>query len=87
MNHGKHLEKPTIQEIHSTLMSHLDKLYSFYGNTSGVRIARKHIAWYFKHLGPVAQNVQSHINQAQCPSQQIVLINTAFDLLTTHSAG
>ncbi|MGZ5006396.1 MAG: tRNA dihydrouridine synthase DusB [Methylobacter sp.] len=87
INHGKHIEKPTIAEIHSILMSHLDKLYSFYGNASGVRIARKHIAWYFRHLGPIARDSQSSINQAQCPSQQITLINSAFNFLTTDRAA
>ncbi|MDO9270293.1 MAG: tRNA dihydrouridine synthase DusB [Methylobacter sp.] len=87
INHGKHLEKPKVTDIHNTLMNHLDKLYSFYGNTSGVKIARKHIAWYFKHLEPVAQDTQSTINQAQCPSQQIALINSAFNLLTTDRAA
>ncbi len=87
IKHGKHLEKPTVTDIQNTLMSHLDKLYSFYGNASGVRIARKHIDWYFKHLGTVAQDAQSNINQAQCPSQQIALINSAFNLLTTDSAA
>lgn len=87
INHGKHLEKPTVTDIHATLMSHLDKLYSFYGNTSGVRIARKHIAWYFKHLASVAPDTKSNINRAQCPSQQIALINSAFNFLTTDSAA
>lgn len=87
INHGKHIEKPTVTDIHGTLMSHLDKLYGFYGNASGVRIARKHIAWYFKHLGSVAQDAQSNINQAQCPSHQIALINSAFNLLTTDRAA
>jgi tRNA-dihydrouridine synthase B len=87
INHGKHLEKPTVTDIHYTLLSHLDKLYSFYGNASGVKIARKHIAWYFKHLEFVTQHAQSVINQAQYPSQQIMLINSAFTLLTTDSAA
>ncbi|MGR9013256.1 MAG: tRNA dihydrouridine synthase DusB [Gammaproteobacteria bacterium] len=87
INYGKHLEKPTVTDIHSTLMSHLDKLYGFYGNASGVRIARKHIAWYFKHFASVAQNSKININQAQCPSKQIALINSAFDFLTTDSAA
>jgi tRNA-dihydrouridine synthase B len=87
INHGKHLEKPTITAIHNTLMSHLDKLYSFYGNESGVRIARKHIAWYFRHFESVAQDTQSTINQAQCPSQQIALINSAFNFLTIDRAA
>jgi len=87
INHGKHLEKPTITDIYTTLMNHLDKLYSFYGNASGVRIARKHIAWYFKHLDSVAQDAQSSINQAQCPSQQIALINSALNFSTTDRAA
>ncbi len=87
INHGKHLEKPTITDIHNTIITHLDKLYSFYGNASGVRIARKHIAWYFKHLESVTQDTKSNINQAQCPSQQIALINSAFNLLTTDRAA
>jgi tRNA-dihydrouridine synthase B len=87
INHGKHLEKPTVTDIHNTIVTHLDKLYSFYGNTSGVRIARKHIAWYFKHFPSVAQDTKSTINQAQCPSQQIALINSAFNFLTTDSAA
>ncbi|MGZ8159394.1 MAG: tRNA dihydrouridine synthase DusB [Methylobacter sp.] len=87
INHGKHLEKPTNTAIHDTLMSHLDKLYSFYGNASGVKIARKHIAWYLKHLESVTQDAKSAINQAQCPFQQIALINSAFNPLTTDRAA
>ncbi|WP_340121689.1 tRNA dihydrouridine synthase DusB [Methylobacter svalbardensis] len=87
INHGKHLEKPTVTDIYSILMSHLDKLYSFYGNASGVKIARKHIAWYFKHLESVAPDTKININQAQCPSEQIALIHSAFNLLTTDSAA
>ncbi len=87
IKHGKHLEKPTVTDIHSTIITHLDKLYSFYGNASGVRIARKHIAWYLKHFASVTQESKSNINLAQCPSQQISLINSAFNFLTTDSAA
>ena len=76
---GKNLEKPTDTAIHSTLLSHLDQLYSFYGNVSGVRIARKHIGWYFKHLGAISQDTKNSINQATSPSRQLALINSAFN--------
>ncbi|MFI3196739.1 MAG: tRNA dihydrouridine synthase DusB [Methylococcaceae bacterium] len=84
---GKTLEKPTDSTIHSTLLSHLEQLYSFYGNVSGVRIARKHIGWYFKHLGTINQDTKNNINQATCPSRQLVLINSAFTLLLNNSAA
>ena len=76
---GKALAKPTDTAIHGTLLSHLDQLYSFYGNVSGVRIARKHIGWYFKHLGAISQDAKNNINQATTPSRQLALINSAFN--------
>ena len=45
---GTTLAPPTQQEIQSTLLGHLDKLYEFYGEFMGPRIARKHIGWYMK---------------------------------------
>ena len=47
---GKHLPLPEVAEIHRVLINHLHELYSFYGEYSGVRIARKHISWYTKGL-------------------------------------
>ena len=77
---GKHLEKPKESEIHSTLQDHLEQLYSFYGSVSGVRIARKHIGWYLSHLDTISQETKNKINQAQCPNQQKMLLNAAFNL-------
>lgn len=79
---GQQLEKPDTAMIHSTLISHLEKLYSFYGDISGVRIARKHIGWYFKQLGAIPLHTQNAINQAHAPSEQIRRVHSAFDLLT-----
>lgn len=87
LDHGKILEKPTIADVQSTLSSHLEQLYDFYGNVSGVRIARKHIDWYFKRLGAAHPSMQDKINQAQAPSQQLALINSAFNLLTIDHAA
>jgi tRNA-dihydrouridine synthase B len=84
---GKAVEKPTDSAIQSTLLRHLEQLYSFYGNVSGVRIARKHISWYFKHLGPISTDAKNNINDANCPSRQLALINSAFNLLSTDSAA
>jgi len=78
---GKALEKPIASAIHSTLLSHLEQLYSFYGNVSGVRIARKHIGWYFKHFGSISQDAKNNINQTSIPSQQIMLVRAALNLL------
>jgi tRNA-dihydrouridine synthase B len=81
LEHGGHLEKPTVTAMRTTIMSHLEQLYSFYGNVSGVKIARKHIGWYFKHFGSISQDTKNNINQTSVPSQQIMLVRAALDLL------
>jgi tRNA-dihydrouridine synthase B len=81
LEHGEHLEKPTATAIRSTMMSHLEQLYRFYGTVSGVRIARKHIGWYFNHFGSITQDAKNTINQASSPSQQIMQVRAALDLL------
>jgi tRNA-dihydrouridine synthase B len=43
---------PTLQraEVRDIILAHLDSLYVFYGEESGVRIARKHLGWYCRQL-------------------------------------
>lgn len=43
---GQVLDAPTVSEIKEIVLTHLQELYGFYGEYSGCRIARKHIAWY-----------------------------------------
>ena len=60
LNTGEHLPEPTITEIRDIMLGHLDNLYSFYGEFTGVRVARKHISWYSKgqsHGGAFRQAV------------------------------
>jgi tRNA-dihydrouridine synthase B len=50
LTHGTLLAPPKTGEIHAVLREHLLDLYAFYGEETGVRIARKHISWYTKGL-------------------------------------
>lgn len=43
---GESLPAPSIAELKEIILGHLHELYDFYGEYSGCRIARKHIAWY-----------------------------------------
>jgi tRNA-dihydrouridine synthase B len=45
---GRRLPEPGPAEICRILTGHLEQLYAFYGEYTGVRVARKHIAWYSK---------------------------------------
>ncbi|QOJ08834.1 tRNA dihydrouridine synthase DusB [Nitrosomonas sp. H1_AOB3] len=47
---GSFLPPPEVAEIQRVLIDHLYELYHFYGEYSGVRIARKHISWYTRGL-------------------------------------
>lgn len=41
----------SLDEVKRTLLRHLSDLHQFYGEYQGLRIARKHCAWYLQHLG------------------------------------
>lgn len=77
---GAILENPSILEIYKVMVTHLEKLYSFYGDACGVKIARKHIGWYFKNMDFNDQDLKAKINQASQPKQQMMLIKSAFIL-------
>jgi tRNA-dihydrouridine synthase B len=47
---GTHLLPPTVDEIHTVMLEHINDLYGFYGDVAGMRVARKHISWYTKGL-------------------------------------
>jgi tRNA-dihydrouridine synthase B len=51
---GATLPPPEVEEIRRVLLAHLDELYEFYGEHTGVRVARKHISWYTKGLADSA---------------------------------
>ncbi len=45
---GEILPPPSIAAVRDTLLEHVRSLHEFYGETAGVRIARKHLGWYAK---------------------------------------
>jgi tRNA-dihydrouridine synthase B len=65
-----HLAAPHLKEIRETLIEHLHTLYDFYGDYTGVRMARKHIAWYSKGLRN-GNTFRQHMNTLEHPQQQL----------------
>lgn len=45
---GEELPSPTLEEVQTTLVEHINNVHQFYGEFLGVRIARKHVGWYLK---------------------------------------
>ena len=46
---GERLVPPSPLQIGRWVTAHLTQLYEFYGETAGIRIARKHLIWYSQH--------------------------------------
>lgn len=46
LERGEHTPPPDDGELLEIMSEHLENLYSFYGEHTGVRIARKHLGWY-----------------------------------------
>ncbi len=78
LNGNKLNKKQCLREVEVVINNHLEALYSFYGNISGVRIARKHIGWYFDYLGFIPLARRKEIFQIQNPSQQRMMVNAVF---------
>jgi tRNA-dihydrouridine synthase B len=77
---GDYLPLPEVAEIHRVLTKHLHELYDFYGEYSGVRVARKHISWYTKGLAGSA-TFRHAMNQLQTADQQLSAVNEFFSEL------
>ncbi len=74
---GRHLPPPEVAEIHRVLVAHLHDLYGFYGEQTGVRVARKHISWYTKGLAGSAA-FRHAMNQLQTCAEQLAAVNEFF---------
>jgi tRNA-dihydrouridine synthase B len=79
---GRRWREPSAQWIHETLVGHLQDLYEFYGEHTGVRVARKHIAWYVRSRRD-AVAFRERINSSCTRRQQLGEIERFFDRLAT----
>lgn len=74
---GEHMLPPTVDEIHQVMLEHLHDLYAFYGDLTGMRVARKHISWYTKGLSGSAA-FRHNMNTLQTIELQLQAINDFF---------
>jgi tRNA-dihydrouridine synthase B len=80
MTTGQHLPEPTPVEICSLLTGHLENLYEFYGEYTGVRVARKHIAWYSKGQRE-GNRFRQNINKLESAGAQLDYVRNYFESL------
>ncbi|GAB4512881.1 MAG: tRNA dihydrouridine synthase DusB [Sulfuricaulis sp.] len=75
---GEKLAPPPVTEVRDTLLDHLETLYAFYSEYSGVRMARKHISWYSKGLRDGAA-FRHRVNQVETREAQLAMVREFFD--------
>ncbi len=77
LKHGELLDEPTLEEVRDILLGHLRNLYAFYGERTGVLMARKHICWYSKGLrhGNTFRQAVNHTDEIE---KQLVMVERFF---------
>ena len=77
---GNCLAAPTVAEARMLIVEHLADHYAFYGEDSGVRIARKHLGWYTSALAG-GDAFRREVNVATTVPEQLGAVERFFDRL------
>ena len=70
LRHGRKIPAPPLEAQCAVLLRHYEGLLSHYGRAVGVRVARKHIAWYCKDL-PGESEFRARVNRMDNASSVI----------------
>jgi tRNA-dihydrouridine synthase B len=65
-------------DLRDIMLGHLREMHQFYGKRTGVRVARKHLTWYCKHLLN-ADDFRFRVVRVESAEQQIDLTREYFD--------
>lgn len=77
---GERLPDPDVSRRMDILLSHYNDMLSHYGDTTGLRIARKHIGWYSRGL-PRSAEFRAVVNSSKDPDEVRTLIGNFFQPL------
>ena len=78
LNPDQHLPQLDKNELRDIMLDHLSELHRFYGELTGVRVARKHLTWYCNSLAN-ADEFRHQVVRVESASEQISLTKTYFD--------
>ena len=67
-----------LENVRDIMRAHLEDLYAFYGDDTGVRVARKHLSWYFRqHPGQDA--LRNRLVLIETPQEQLSTLLEHYD--------
>ena len=77
LENGTHISPLDKREVRDIMLDHLSDLYRFYGDNTGVRVARKHLTWYCAGL-ECSEDFRSRVVRVDSASEQIRLTREFF---------
>jgi tRNA-dihydrouridine synthase B len=70
LSSGEFREVLALEKVRDIMRAHLEDLYAFYGDETGVRVARKHLSWYLRqHQGQ--ETLRNRLVQLATPREQL----------------
>ncbi|MBT8136281.1 MAG: tRNA dihydrouridine synthase DusB [Gammaproteobacteria bacterium] len=72
---------PAVAELRDIMLAHLEELYRFYGEQTGVRVARKHLGWYCRNRTDAGQ-YRNAVVRVDSAAQQVNLTRQYFERAT-----
>jgi tRNA-dihydrouridine synthase B len=79
---GEHLPPPSLADVRVWLLDHLHDHYDLYGESTGVRSARKHLGWYAQSLPlppGAAALFRSRVNAVTTVDAQLRCVSDSLD--------
>jgi tRNA-dihydrouridine synthase B len=67
-----------LEKVRDIMRAHLEDLYALYGDKTGVRVARKHLSWYFRQH-PGQEALRNRLVTIETPSEQLSTLLEHFD--------
>jgi tRNA-dihydrouridine synthase B len=74
---GELLPPPAPAEIEAVVREHLEGLYALYGETQGLRVARKHLGWYTRAF-PGGERFRQNVVRIEQAAPQRAAVNDFF---------
>ena len=74
-----------LEKVRDIMRAHLEDLYAFYGEETGVRVARKHLSWYFRQH-PGQEALRNRLVQIETPQEQLSTLLEHYDTSVCRAA-
>jgi tRNA-dihydrouridine synthase B len=70
LSSGESREVLALEKVRDIMRAHLEDLYAFYGDETGVRVARKHLSWYLRQ-NQGQETLRKRLVQLTTPRDQL----------------